>query len=194
MISMVRVVYIVLALMIPGGIFFMGLAWAGRKMWGRLKIERPRLPLRNAAGMLICSAADWERCARDAYPARYFLTISFPKALRRLRLALKRPFRLVPPSERVMEASFDVLVRWVGGPGGWVLQTPPNNYDDDPIVAERWTRGAELRSLYLWWTTERHRSRVEAEFEGDPWGIHQLWEYDQFMLNRLVNARVAMTN
>ncbi len=195
MINGVRLVLaLIVALVIPGGGIFLALSWVFRKV----ALRRPDyLPVTNHLREVLYSVADWERDARRERPIRYWLTYALPKALRNAVAARRHPYGYLAPSDQVLGASFDVLVRYVESPrGSWVLQTPPKGYDQDHLDEQMWTRMAELRELYVWWKKERRRDHLKLEEIETEWdrAARQAYlaELDHVAVSRLANASHLM--
>ncbi len=102
--NLARIAIALLALLVPGGFVFVVIAWLGRKVLRRLEIVRfSHIPLRSIygaeIGLVAISPDQAEDLARKAYPFRYWLTTTLPKASSRPVAALRARFRPQPPSE-----------------------------------------------------------------------------------------------
>ena len=207
--QLLRLTWLALIWLIPAAFVFLVLC----VIYKRLRISKPQsLPLRSPTGEILFTWDDWHREAEEDHPVRYFITetlagwafdvwrsvveLKHNFVTRRIRKWHCLDFRgsdytggEIPCADAMLYASFALLVRFVEKEGRWIFAYTPADALGENEIKE------ELKELYRWWKDDRQKDLTalkEIPPLDRPMHRYNLHIHDQYMLSRLINARLKM--
>ena len=187
--------HIVVGLALTPGSLILAAVLLWRAARAATGFKRPTLPLVSRDGLMLCSAADWHRHAREATPVQYALFETLPKVLRRAGRAFVETFSLRSTRDAMLIQSFRLFASWVDANLD-LINASIFQLDDFGPTQQELVRRAEIRSLYDWWTNDRPRAvRGIEDLDLDdrvPYVLH-LEEDDQLYFARLANLWRTLT-